>query len=401
MSQLISLEFHERRRLVGALLTCSCMRNALSRDQALADLPVDVRSRINRFPNDQADVDSIVRACLSFSGALERLLEIVHYHEGGSLSARLLEQVVSEIRSKPAAPDQASAPVAHHPPEIAGVTPDPRAQPSQHLLLPYLCNRSAQEEKLKKRWREHHANRPRRPFLAVIHGDEYECHDMFIERLLTEALPGLLNLNVSMEPFYWYESPSPKAAAGQFWQSLGDKCLGHPYEPVEALRKLVLKKLEDSGRPLFVNIGWLTENCEPCDAKLFDSFLQFLEEWPELPANKVVICGLSLTYQRSKSSASRFGFWQKSPNDKLRGLVERLKVKSSDKFTLAVLPELHAVTRKEAEDWPSHPKVRSQRQINKDVITKLYRQSEDRPIAMEELAQKLQELLSGNPQPRN
>jgi hypothetical protein len=213
MSQLISLEFHERRRIVGALLNCSCMRNALSRDQALADLPVDLRSRINRFPNDQADVDSIVRACLSFRGALDRLLEIVYYHEGGSLGAQLLEQVVSEIRSKLAAPDQASAPVAQLPPEIAEVTPDPRAQPSQHLLLPYLCNRSAQEEELKKRWREHRDNRPRRPFLAVIHGDEYECHDMFIERLLTELLPGLLNLNVSLEPFYWYESPSPKADA--------------------------------------------------------------------------------------------------------------------------------------------------------------------------------------------
>src|SRR5262245_9921478 len=101
MSQFLKVEFQERRRLVGALLACACMRNAALRDQVLDDLPEGVRPRIARFPSDQADVDSIVRTCLSFSGALEQLLEIVYYHEGGSLYSQQLERVFSEIKAKP------------------------------------------------------------------------------------------------------------------------------------------------------------------------------------------------------------------------------------------------------------------------------------------------------------
>src|SRR5262245_8474365 len=184
MSQFLSLEFHERRRVVEALLACASMRNALSRDQVLDDLPVGVRHRIARFPEDQRDVDSIVRTCLSFSRAFEQLLEIVYYHEGGSLHAQQLEQVVSEIKAKLVEAVQVEALVAPHLPEKAESIQALRAHPSHHLL-PYLCNRSAQEERLKKVLREHH-DTSMRPLLCVIHGDEYECHDMFIERLRTE-----------------------------------------------------------------------------------------------------------------------------------------------------------------------------------------------------------------------
>lgn len=249
---------------------------------------------------------------------------------------------------------------------------------------------------MKEALRERH-NSPTRPLLCVIHGDEYECHDMFIERLRTELLPGALRLNVALEPFEWYDPPSPKSPLDQFWRNLGDKWVGIPYDSIEACRELITKKLKSSESPLFINLGWLTENCEPCAAGLFDSVLQFWEEWSELPTNRLVICAMSLTYQRSKDSSSRFGLWQKSPNDRLRWLVEQLKKRSSNKFTIAVLPELHAVTRGEAEAWPNHPKVRSQRQIPKHVITRIYREQQDRPIPMEDLAAKLQEILSAEP----
>lgn len=264
----------------------------------------------------------------------------------------------------------------------------------EHQSLPYLCNRSEQEMDLKKALRQHRDNRARRPVLCVIHGDEYECHDKFIERLRTETLPELLGLKVAIEECYWNDPPPPQSTADDFWLSLGDRILAPSPNSVEECRERILKKLAASESPLFINLGWLTDDCERGGAELFSSFLQFWEEWPDLPANKLVIGGLSLTYLRSKESTSRFSFWQKSPNERLRQLVTQLKPRNSDKLTLAVLTELRAITRKEAEDWPNHPKVRSQYQVPKQVITELYRQINNQPISMEKLAAKLKELLS-------
>jgi hypothetical protein len=394
MSQFFSLELSERRQLVNALLACDCMRNTSSRDQALDDLPPYVRNRIVRSSMNQEDVDNIVSACLSFAGAIEMLLESVYYRESGSRSAQRLERVVGEIKSKLAATNQASAPVAPQPPEIGEATPAPPAQPQEHLQLPYLCDRSAQERDLKEVLRRHRPPQARRPLLCVIHGDEYECHDEFIKRLQSALLPELLGLKVAVEECYWDGLPPPRPAAGYFWLSLGEQLLNPAPDSEAECRELILKKLAASESPLFINLKWYTENCEPNGAELFASFLRFWEGWPDLPANKLVICGLSLVYQRSKESKSRFGFWQKPPNERLRLSVAQLKNKSSDKLTLAVLTELQAITRKEAEDWPNHPKVRSHYQISKKVITELYRRKEDRPIAMEILAEELRALLT-------
>ena len=51
--------------------------------------------------------------------------------------------------------------------------------------LPYLCNRSKQKSELEEALRQHRELRTGRPLLCVIHGDEYECHDKFLERLRT------------------------------------------------------------------------------------------------------------------------------------------------------------------------------------------------------------------------
>ena len=43
-------------------------------------------------------------------------------------------------------------------------------------LLPYLCNRSDQERELCLALQQHQQTMPRRPFVCIIHGDEFECH---------------------------------------------------------------------------------------------------------------------------------------------------------------------------------------------------------------------------------
>jgi hypothetical protein len=282
------------------------------------------------------------------------------------------------------------------------VEPSFRAQPNKRHkniprpFLPYLCDRSDQEDKLREMLDLHRSRPLRRPLLCVISGDEFECHDKFIERLTDDLLPTLLGQNSPIENLYWHEPPPPTVTVDQFWLNFGNRILSLSSKSVQECRDRFHQMLRTSADPLFVSIDWLTENCERGGEERFSSFLRFLADWQELlPANRLVICALSLTYQRSKELSSRFRFWRKSPNESLREFLPTLKTRASDKLSVVVLPELQAITRKQAEDWSKHPKVRSSCSIPKEEITKLYRDNLDQPIEMENLAPKLRQLLSG------
>jgi hypothetical protein len=121
--------------------------------------------------------------------------------------------------------------------------------------LPYLCDRSPQKEKLRGAWLAHRCLRPRRPLLCVIHGDEYECHDKFIERLKAEWLPELLQLKGPVEECAWSEPPQPHYASNSFWLSFGEKVLTPAPESAEDCRERWRRELATSTNPLFVNLG--------------------------------------------------------------------------------------------------------------------------------------------------
>ena len=59
-------------------------------------------------------------------------------------------------------------------------------------LLPYLLDRSDQENDLRKAVLYHRATTPLRPLVCIIHGDEYECHTEFLKRLRDVSLPTIL-----------------------------------------------------------------------------------------------------------------------------------------------------------------------------------------------------------------
>ena len=263
--------------------------------------------------------------------------------------------------------------------------------------LPYLCDRSTQKEELREALRQHRRERPHRPFLCLIHGDERECHDKFLDRLKDDIFPELLQLKVSFEECIWHEPPPPHASEIRFWLSLSEKLLSPPPDSVDECREHLRQELARLEKPLFIHLGWLTENCERSGDELFSTFLQLWENWPDLPPNRLVICLLSLQYQRSKEAASRLAFWRKSPNEWLRQRVDELKKRATGKFSLVVLTELQAISRGDAQDWAKHPKVRSNWSIPTADIANLYRLNNDQPIEMEKLAPQLQQLLNSQP----
>src|SRR6185503_17343659 len=78
-------------------------------------------------------------------------------------------------------------------------------------LLPYLCDRSDQETALHEALQYRKKNFERRPFVCIIHGDEYECHDMFRTRMKGVSLPRLLSLGAESDSIEEILLPWPPA----------------------------------------------------------------------------------------------------------------------------------------------------------------------------------------------
>ncbi len=375
MNKIPSLNFNQRRLLVEALLACDCLRNQQSREQVLDDLPADVRFNITPQPSHKQDVDGIVRTCQKYPGALEQLLEVVHYNEGDSIPWKRIEEVIENILA----------------------ATGNRKSDETHRFLPYLCNRSVQKDELRDALQLHKQTRPQRPLVCFIHGSERECHDQFLERLHKDIFPDLLQLKAALRECFWTEPPAPQSKLQKFWFSLCDKLLSPLPDSVEACGDKLKQELASLERPLFIQLQWLTENCADSN-DLFNNFLQFWESWPDLPPNRIVICCVSVQYQQSKDTPPKFTIWKKqSPNDLLRRRVQELGGRSFEKVSLVVLKELQAISRGEAQDWAKHPKVRSAFQIPPEQIFAIYRANQDTALAMEELAPQLTRLLDGEP----
>ncbi|MEM9449285.1 MAG: hypothetical protein AAGA75_12230 [Cyanobacteria bacterium P01_E01_bin.6] len=63
-------------------------------------------------------------------------------------------------------------------------------------LLPYLPDRTEQEYELGKAIQNLMVRPRQQPLLCIVHGDEQQSHDQFLDRLQKVSLPRLLQLNL-------------------------------------------------------------------------------------------------------------------------------------------------------------------------------------------------------------
>lgn len=269
-------------------------------------------------------------------------------------------------------------------------------------LLPYLCNRSEQEEELTKALRHHQATMPRRPFVCVIHGDEFECHSDFVYRMSYTAIPHALNLmtkQVSLEE-YQFEWPSPnvppKRYAEIFAGNLGKALLQNSAAPPPE----VIKYIAIHERPVLLVSHVLTEDFLHSGTDLFSQFLSFWNTWPELPPGRTVINCVCVKHQR----LTRMGFLQrfrlKRLHARLFDYINELDFSSYGALSGVRLTELKAIRRSDVEAWSRIKEVRRRCHIQEKDIRALYEQAElvsdDGSISMEPLADQLRTLMSKN-----
>lgn len=264
-------------------------------------------------------------------------------------------------------------------------------------LLPYLCDRSEQETELGVGLRAHQKEKNTRPIVCLIHGDEYEAHGQFLDRLRYRSLPKFLDLELKQVSVkdYPIQRPPRRNSNAMFWASLGEALL----QDSSASQEEVWREIANHQSPMMFSLQLLTEDFEEYGESLIKSLIEFWAGWEDLPPGRSVINCICLKYQRL-GKVGLFDFKKKKLqqlNQQLRALVERMEFSAYPNLTGIVLPELQAIARSDVESWLRKGEVREFCRLPDKEIRAMFEHEElrndDGRIPMELLAERLKQFV--------
>lgn len=284
-------------------------------------------------------------------------------------------------------------------------------------LLPYLPDRTDQEFTLSLAIQRWQSQSKRQPLVCLIHGDELQSHDKFLERLRKVSLPRLLNLDLKQTSIKEHHLTWPSTLkkleqlSARLTKNLGDSVENNSYASVEDVNKTFGKH----PGPVIVHLHLLTDDWCRLGPGLLHKILDFWQQWPELGVNQTLIVCIFITYQLKRPKPKRKHWWLINPFIWLKGflkcrrchklnceITEQLgtlnesEFREFSNFTGTVLPQLNNVNRNHVEDWVRCPETR--KFAGEAVLEKLMNDvgelfEHTETIPMKEVACKLDEFL--------
>lgn len=288
-------------------------------------------------------------------------------------------------------------------------------------LLPYLVNRRQQEYELEKAIKKLIEKAPLSPLICIIHGDEFQSHDKFLERLHTVLLPRFLGQD-SIKKYYL---PSPPKFKN--YHEISDYLRNRLAEIVIQRSSASLEEINaffnNYPIPILIYTCLFTEQLQKPESETLHNLLNFWQTLPIQINQNLIICIL-IQYQirrkkRTKKSDIISLFFRfiiyffkldryQRVNQKISQQIELLSQSNFDNFNRLsglVLPELTGVNRGDVEDW-----VRmeyTQNVIGEAMADKLIKeirelfyeweeQNSSNTMPMGDLAENLMKLLKSN-----
>jgi hypothetical protein len=290
-------------------------------------------------------------------------------------------------------------------------------------LLPYLVNRSKQEYELEKVIKKLIQKHPPSPLICIIHGDEFQSHDKFLERLHKVSLPKF----IGQESIKQYHLPFPPKLnnSHEFSDYLRNTLADIVIQRSSASPEEINAFFHECSIPILIHTHLLTEQLQKKEFEILHNLLNFWHKWPIQSNQNLIIC-IFIKYQIRRKKYTRksdiislfFSFvsdflkqyrYQKVNQKIYHHINSPSNFEKFNPLSVLVLPELTGVSRGETEDW-----VRmeyTQNVIGEAIADKLIKgirelfdkweeQNSSNIIPMDDLAEDLIKLLKSNYQVR-
>ena len=263
-------------------------------------------------------------------------------------------------------------------------------------LRPYLSNRKPQERKLSKAIRKQHNKQ--QPLVCLIHSDDCQHSDKFLERLTKFYFPSVGYKNGITSHFLNCDfSDSIDDLHQEILEGLGEKLLGDRL----VSRTEIIDVIVHEQNPIMLDISMSTNDWLKCGGiKLIYEFIKFWKEF-EFPVthNDLLLVCLRFNYKNTeKNNFLTRWFNKKSINDQIRKEFKRLENEDFSKnfgINGVVLPELQNIAKEDVEKWVNAhlPTVSDSVRVKIDELFK----SPNETMAMGNLAIKLRKILEEFP----
>ncbi len=238
-------------------------------------------------------------------------------------------------------------------------------------LLPYLANRSPQKFELENVFEYSPKQTSLYPMICIIHGEEFQSHYKFLERLQKRLFPELLGIDVDQIAIKKYRLDWPSTL-----KSFDDLPVWLRRNLAGTVLKSSLASLEEINEafckypaPVIIFTDLFTENWKNQGFEILEKFLEFWQNWPDLnPNQKLIIC-LCIKYQFGQQEYFfknsiwwLFRYWKsffrqrqfrhinKKVHEQLATL-SKTKFMHFDRIFGVVLPELTGIERLDVLAW--------------------------------------------------
>lgn len=279
---------------------------------------------------------------------------------------RGIKRVIHKV-SATAPPAERARPAVVEPSASRSLLADAPRVPPLPELLPYLCDRSAQESRLAaalRRWRE--SGLTRRPFVCLVHGDDDEELDWFMQRLQVDALPRMLasGARPGEKPLYdpglgslvshFLALPSPAGVTRPFeflQQEVGIAVADDMDADESAVAEAVSRRFRT---PLLFHSTMSSRDWESDGEAALSAYLDFWRSFPDVEAGRALAL-LFLKYKTGGEASARARFT--ALNERVAFSLGQLALALGDNgderggaYTV-VLPRLPPVALRDAEAW--------------------------------------------------
>jgi hypothetical protein len=271
-----------------------------------------------------------------------------------------------------------------------------------HLLLPWLVDRHHQMHELGIAIK-HVESKTLRPMICLIHGNDDECHDKFVDLLEKHSLRSLIGLNptrsVLRKTLRWpSDYQDIHDLHSQLERTLAEQWLNDTSADKNDINNSWAKW---DGVPILIDTYPYIEDWKTQGDVVVRAFLEFWQHWPQLPPDQwLIVC---VCINCIKPQAKFWQFWRNRQSEALENIVAKgLEAFSSAQFegvTCVVLPQLEAVSWQDLHNWATSNETREYcpgRDLAR-VIKTIFQQSKyktlDNAIPMRYLAEELQKVL--------
>ena len=249
-------------------------------------------------------------------------------------------------------------------------------------LLPYLPNRKQQDEELAEAIQNYLNQVPPKPLVCIIHCDEFQCHDQFLDRLKQISFPKYMNWDSKQVSIKDYVLAWPSHLKkldnleSRLCKDLAEKLKLNSIRK-DTIKEDINQKFCEYPSPIIICTYLLTEDWQNQGYLILDRFLNFWQNWPDIaPGNRIIIC-LSIRYKIKKKERNNdsifIRFWaylinyfksqnHHSENKKIKSEIEKLSRENFQQFSRLsgiVLPELTGISQVYVEHWAHSDEVKS------------------------------------------